>query len=105
MGKSKIAEETTIHDIKPPPSTSTKYIAGMAAGAVSTITGYPLDAIRVRMIFHSSTSNITNGFAFSFLYSIGKNGLVWPIQKTLQDSVKEKYGESTLQSTVSNWSC
>jgi len=64
------------------------------------VAGYPLDAIRIRMIFHTSTANMFNGFTFSFLYSIGKNGLVWPIQRTLQDNAKERFGENGVASTI-----
>jgi len=67
------------------------YLAGLGAGTVSTTIGYPLDVARVRFLFGQSTKAMFQGFTFSFLYSIGKSGLVWPIQKNIHEYIERTY--------------
>jgi len=70
-----------------------RYLAGLSAGLVSTSAGYPLDVVRVRLLFkQSAITNLGSGFTFAFLVSIGKAGLVWPLQKTIQDSIRNNSG-------------
>jgi len=67
------------------------YISGLGAGLVSTTIGYPLDVARVRYLFGSNTKNLSNGMAFAFLYSIGKSGLVWPLQKDMHEKIERHF--------------
>jgi hypothetical protein len=56
---------------------------------MSTLISYPLDAFRVRILFGvPKTKNLMNGIIFTFLFSVFKQGLVWPIQKDFQEYVK-----------------
>jgi len=63
------------------------YVAGLVAGTASTTTGYPLDVFRVRLLFHARKSNPFNGLAFAYIVSITKQGLVWPLQRQIHDSL------------------
>jgi len=70
-----------------------RYLAGLSAGLVSTSAGYPLDVIRVRLLFQKSMiTNLGSGFVFSFVVSIGKAGLVWPLQKSIQEFIQRESG-------------
>eukprot|EP01128_Nolandella_sp_AFSM9_P007045 TRINITY_DN375_c4_g1_i1.p1 TRINITY_DN375_c4_g1~~TRINITY_DN375_c4_g1_i1.p1 ORF type:complete len:286 (-),score=33.28 TRINITY_DN375_c4_g1_i1:90-947(-) len=66
-----------------------RYFSGLAGGVLSAATGYPLDAARVRFLFGSKMHNLANGFAFSFVYSILKSGLVWPVQRQVKGMVDQ----------------
>jgi len=68
----------------------TNYCAGFNAGMASTMIAYPLDVARVRILFGTSMKNITNGLGFTSVFSIVKQGLVWPLQKTLQNYADER---------------
>jgi len=67
------------------------YCAGLAAGISSTMIAYPLDVARVRILFGASIKNITNGMGFTIAFSIVKQGLVWPLQKTLHNYVEKQH--------------
>lgn len=70
-----------------------QYFAGIGAGVVSTSAGYPLDVIRVRLLFHkAATLNMSRGIGFAFGVSVCKSGLVWPLQKSIQEYVEKKSG-------------
>eukprot|EP01098_Paradermamoeba_levis_P007689 TRINITY_DN3204_c0_g3_i1.p1 TRINITY_DN3204_c0_g3~~TRINITY_DN3204_c0_g3_i1.p1 ORF type:complete len:314 (-),score=77.07 TRINITY_DN3204_c0_g3_i1:559-1428(-) len=66
------------------------YLAGLCAGFVSTMMGYPIDALRVRLLFGTSPKNIMNGIVFNTIYSTLKSGLVWPLQKTLETAFNQR---------------
>jgi len=55
----------------------------------------------VRFLFGASPRNIGNGFAFTLGYNVLKSGLVWPVQKNVQDYVKSQNIEGTVVSSCS----
>jgi len=70
-----------------------RYMAGITAGVVSTSAGFPMDVIRVRLLFHKNPfANLGSGFTFVFLVSVGKSGFVWPLQRELQELVTNHSG-------------
>ncbi len=65
-------------------------MAGLAAGLMNSIVGYPLDVIRIRTLFGKKLGNLSNGFFFSMTYSLIKNGAIWPLQKSIRESTNDQ---------------
>mmetsp|Transcript_3842 Transcript_3842/g.4254 ORF Transcript_3842/g.4254 Transcript_3842/m.4254 type:complete len:266 (-) Transcript_3842:17-814(-) len=76
------------------------YASGLTAGMVSALSGYPLDVLRVRFLFDTPRRNLFNGATFTICHQLVKAGLVWPIQRSIEDELK-KYPSLPFQAVIS----
>lgn len=61
----------------------------------SSILGFPLDVLRIRLLFGVAVHNFFNGFGFTFSFTILKSGLVWPVQRNIKEALESQLGGGT----------
>jgi len=82
------------------------FVGGLAGGFVASTVGFPLDVLRIRLLFGTALQrNFFNGFLFTFPYTILKSGLVWPFQRNIKQLCEERvsgFGGTLLSGTIGN---